>query len=405
MTTSGGSGILAADAVEAYGLQLARLSDDTRAALDEIVPVYGATANPVDVTASVMSDPALFDRALQVLVDDAGVDLVIACFCVLTGRDVDTVVTALGKAARRSGLPVLVARTGAEHLAPGATAALRAEGIPAYPTPARAVRAAAALHRTATARLRPARHERGYVTEPHEASAARQAGRGRETPGAELDLPTDELGLKRLLAGHGIAVPASETVADAGAARAAVERLGGRAVLKAVVTGLVHKSEAGAVVVGVTPEQAAPTYDRLAALGGEVLVEELVDGGVEVLVGVTPSPLGPVLAVGPGGVLAELLDDVALRVLPVPYEELGRMLEDTRLNDLLVGPRGGPLADIKALVDLLATVQDIVLGWPPVELDLNPVAVLPHGEGVRVLDAVAVPVQRADIARASEGTS
>jgi acyl-CoA synthetase (NDP forming) len=131
VTTSGGSGILAADAIEAYGLQLARLSDGTRSALDEIVPAYGATANPVDVTASVMSDPALFDRALQVIVDDDAVDLVIACFCVLTGSDVDTVVTALGKAAQRSGLPVLVARTGAEHLAPEATAALRAQGIPA----------------------------------------------------------------------------------------------------------------------------------------------------------------------------------------------------------------------------------------------------------------------------------
>ncbi|MGH3385428.1 MAG: acetate--CoA ligase family protein, partial [Nocardioidaceae bacterium] len=148
VTTSGGSGILAADEVDATGLQLAELAATTVRKLDAIVPAYGATANPVDVTAAVMSKPELFDRALDALVDDAGVDLVVACFCVLTGADVDAVVAGLTRAADRSGKPVLAARTGADHLAPGAAAALRAAGIPTYPTPARAVRAAAALHRT-----------------------------------------------------------------------------------------------------------------------------------------------------------------------------------------------------------------------------------------------------------------
>ena len=104
-------------------------------------------------------------------------------------------------------------------------------------------------------------------------------------------------------------------------------------------------------MVGVTAEKAAQTYDRLAALGGEVLVEELVDGGVEVLVGVAPSPLGPVLTVGPGGVLTELLDDVALRVLPVGPDEVDAMLDETRLGRLLAGVRGRPPADRSSLPD------------------------------------------------------
>ena len=110
----------------------------------------------------------------------------------------------------------------------------------------------------------------------------------------------DEVVLKAALAGHGIPMPGGRLVDGVSDAIAAVDEVGGRAVLKAVVPGLVHKTEAGAVALGVTVGEAAPTYERLATLGGRVLVEEMISGGVEALVGVTPSPLGPVLTVGIG---------------------------------------------------------------------------------------------------------
>jgi acyl-CoA synthetase (NDP forming) len=373
VTTSGGSGILAADAVETEGLQLARLSESTRAVLDEIVPPFGATTNPVDVTATVMSDPTLFDRALQVIVEDDGVDLVVACFCVLTGKDVTDVVSGLEGAATRSGKPVLVARTGADHLAPDAAAQLRAAGIPAYPTPARAVRAAAALHRVSS----------------HRPAAARTASPAR----ADLVPPAgaDERTLKELLARAGLPVPAGRLATSAADARDAVAEVGGRAVLKAVVPGLVHKSEAGGVLVGVTTDDAADAFGRLDALGGDVLVEEQVAGGVEVLVGVAPSPLGRVLTLGVGGVLTELVDDVALRVLPVEERDVEEMIDETRLAGLLSGLRGAAPADRPALVRAVLAVAAVAEGWPAgAALDLNPVTVLPAGSGVRILDAAYV---------------
>lgn len=178
---------------------------------------------------------------------------------------------------------------------------------------------------------------------------------------------------------------------DAADARAAVEEVGGRAVLKAVVPGMAHKSEAGGVVLGVGPEEAPAVWERLAALGGQVLVEEMVEGGVEVLVGVAPSPLGPVLTLGPGGTLTEVLDDVALRLLPVDAEQVEAMVEETRLGRLLAGVRGAPPADRAALVRTVLAVADLVAAWPEgFELDLNPVTVLPEGRGVRVLDAVYI---------------
>lgn len=380
VTTSGGSGILAADAVDADGLVLAALEADTTAALDAIVPAYGSTANPVDVTATVMSDPALFERALDVLVHDPGVDAVLACFCVLTAVDVAAVVRALARAAERSGLPVLAARTGAAHLAPDAADALRAAGIPTYPTPARAVRALAGLHRVS--------HHPGHIPFVVPARAGR-AERGPSSP--------DEPATKAALAADGIPVARGRVVRGVEDARAAVAEVGGRAVFKAVVPGLLHKTEAGAVALDVSAAGAGSTYERLAAFGGWVLGEEMISGGVEALVGITTSPLGPVLTVGLGGTLAEIVDDTALRLLPLwpPddwAEQVDEMIDETRLGVLLAGVRGSGPYDRPALVAAVVRLSHAVTQWPPgFQLDLNPVAVLPAGQGVRVLDAAYVP--------------
>lgn len=368
VTTSGGSGILAADAVAECGLELAIFSAGTAAALAAIVPAFGSAANPVDITATVMSDPALFDHSLDAVADDAGVDAVVACFCVLTGDDVDRMVESLARVADRTGKPVLVARTGADFLAPDAAAALRGAGIPAYPTPARAVRALAGL----------------WETRPREVARAPQPpGCAAPTPGA------GEVELKRMLAGAGLAVPRGRTAVDAADAARAVTEAGGRAVLKAVVPGLLHKTESGGVALGVTAEDAAGTYDRLRALGGSVLVEEMVTGGAEMLVGVAPTPLGQVLTLASGGVLTEVLDDAVFRLLPVTEEDAREMVADVRGAAVLTGVRGRPALDAEALVRLLVDVSALVGGWPGgYELDLNPVVVLP--EGVRVLDAAYV---------------
>jgi acyl-CoA synthetase (NDP forming) len=369
VTTSGGSGILAADAVAEHDLELAAFSPATEAALQEIVPAFGSTANPVDITATVMSDPALFDRCLDAVAADDTVDAVVACFCVLTGDDVDRMVDSLARVAARTGKPVLVARTGADFLAPKAASALRTAGIPAYPTPARAVRALAGL----------------WQTRPRSERPALSADRGTSAPAGGAT----EVELKTLLSAAGLPVPRGRLATDRAGAEAAVAEVGGRAVLKAVVPGLLHKTEAGGVVLGVTESDAATTYDRLAALGGRVLVEELVDGGAELLVGVAPTPLGQVLTLASGGVLTEVLDDAVFRLLPVTEADAREMVAELRGAAVLHGVRGREALDVEALVRLLVEVSGLVTGWPDgYELDLNPVVVLP--QGVRILDAAYV---------------
>lgn len=371
VTTSGGSGILAADALETHGLTLADLEPSTTAALDEIVPAFGSTANPVDVTASVMSNSSLFDRTLDVIAADPGVDVILAAFCVLTGGDVDDVVASLGRVARSSGKPVVVVRTGADHLAPEATARMRDAGIPSYPTPARAVRVVAALVQFAA---------------PHAAApVSPREGEPAEIPAAGAG--EDEM--KALLGRAGIPVPFGRFAESPDDALAAVAEAGGRAVFKAVVPGLLHKSDAGGVVLGVTAESAASAWRQVAALGGRVWAEEMVSGGVEALVGFAASPLGTVITVGVGGVLTEVVHDVAIRLLPVGPDDVAEMIDETRLGTLLAGVRGAAPADRDAFIDTVVRLAHLAEAWPAgFELDLNPVTVL--ADGVRVLDAAYV---------------
>lgn len=365
VTTSGGSGILAADAIEGSGLELSPLRPESKAALGEIVPAFGAVDNPVDITATVLSDPSLFDRSLDVLIADDTVDIIVACFCVMAGPDVEKAVTSLRKAAEKGGKPILVARTGADFLAPDAPRDLRAAGLPEYPTPGRALRAAAALWE---------------VSRPRPELPAAAPADGRAPAGAT------EPELKALLAGAGIAVPRGRIAADEGDALDAVREVGGRAVFKAVVAGLLHKTEAGGVRVGVTEDTAAESFRQLAALGGGVLVEELVEEGVELIVGVHSSDLGAVLTAGLGGIFTEVLGDVAHRLLPLRPGEGAEILAELRGAALLDGVRGRPAADKAAAAEVLHRVADLVQHWSPgYSLDLNPVRVLPRG--AVVLDA------------------
>ena len=391
VTTSGGSGILAADAIaaadsrsaasklvaaprssahdqdgsgRAEGLELAQLSGQTTRALSAVVPAFGSVANPVDVTATVMSDPTLFNRCLDLVADDPGVDSLVACFCVLTGRDVEMIVDGLARIAARTGKAVVVARTGADFLAPHARAALRAADIPVYATPARAVRALAAL--TQTAGSRPI-----LAAEP-QALRVRDGARPARWPDTEPEL-------KELLAAAGLTIPGGRIVADASEALAAVEEIGRPAVFKAVVPGLIHKTEAGGVALGVTAETAPAAFVQLAALGGRVYVEEMVTGGAEILVGVAPTPLGHVITVASGGTLTEVIDDAVFRLLPIDRADAADMLAELRGAVVLHGARSSARLDAEGLVDLLVEVGQLAADLPPAaELDLNPVLVLPH---------------------------
>ncbi len=374
VTTSGGSGILGADAVETHGLEMAQLSVKTRAALDEIIPSYGSSANPIDITAAVMSAPDLFEKCLKIVIEDPEVDAVVAAFCVLVGEDVKKIAEALGAARKLKSIPIVVARTGSASLAPEGAKLLSNENIPIFSTPERAIRALSILRK---------------VSEPARISSRKPAATSQMAPhdGAS------EVDLKQLWKAASIPVPESILVKNRTEVISAVKSVGGRAVLKAVIPGLLHKSDVGGVVLDIDEAKAESTFDHMMSLGkngeGQVLVERFVPKGVEVLVGITPSPLGRVLTVGVGGVLTEVINDSALRLLPVDAQDIEEMIAETRLSQLLAGVRGAAAGDKDALIQTVLKITDATMDWPDgFELDINPVTVL--NEGVWVLDSAYI---------------
>jgi acyl-CoA synthetase (NDP forming) len=368
ITTSGGSGILATDAIEKNKQKMAKFSEATLAELATIVPSYGNITNPVDVTAAVMSSPDLFERCLEVIAKDSGVDAIVACFAVLVGNDVERIANALGAVRNIRNLPIAVARTGSASLAPEASKLFSSMKLPVYPTPDRAVAALRILNESSR---KPSR-----FTAP--------AKSGFPVPSATAS----EVELKELWSSVGVPVPLSVVVDDEASAVQAVETVGGRAVFKAVIPGLLHKSEAGGVALDINSTSASATYQRLSQLAGDgkpnsVLVETFVPKGVEALVGVTSSSLGKVLTVGVGGILTEIISDVAIRLLPVSEEIVRDMIAETRLAPLFAGARGSAPVDVDSFIKAVLRIAEVAEGWPEgSELDMNPITVLPNGAWV-----------------------
>lgn len=371
ITTSGGSGILATDALEAHGLELAVLAPESLAELRNIVPSYGNANNPVDVTAAVMSSPDLFEKCLDILAQDKGVDSIIACFAVLVGADVERIAAALGGVSKIRKIPIAVARTGSKNLAPNAQAIFRSLNIPVFPTPDRAVAALRILN-----------------------DSGRVIARVSVKTSSEL-FPTPsstatEVEMKALWKKVGIPVPLSVVVSEEKEIQAAIKFVGGRAVLKAVVPGLLHKSEAGAVALDINADTAQATFNSLSQLSGkgvknDVLVETFIPKGVEALVGVTSSALGKVLTIGVGGILTEIISDVSIRLLPVDESTVRQMITETRLAPLFAGARGSAPADVEAFIATVLRIAEVASTFPELsELDINPLTVLP--QGVWVLD-------------------
>lgn len=389
LTTSGGAGIMAADALGPLGLDVPTLEGETRAALEAIIPAFGSAANPVDVTAQVINDSELFRRSLRVMAADPTLDMLMVCFCVLQGAEAERVVSDLLAIHAETAKPILVSRTGGEFLAPGAAAKLRAAGIPVYRTPARAAHAASALARFGT--LRP-----GSVGAPLPAPGPVPAG--WPAPGQALT----EREAKQLLGAAGLPVTKEVLATTAEEAADAAAGMGFPVVLKIDSPDIPHKTEAGGLKLGLRDVAAVrAAFDEIIAsvrrykpdarLNGCLVQEQVENAVAEVLVGVTPSPMGPMISVGMGGIFVEVFGDVTQRMAPVAPHEARAMLEELRSFKLLSGARGRAPADLDALVDLIVRVSKIAAEWPGEwELDLNPVLALKAGNGCRIADALLI---------------
>ena len=384
LTNAGGLGILCADACETAGLELPPLAEETRAALGAVLPAEASVENPVDMLGSATA--AAYRAALPPLLADPSVDAVIVLFVPPVAVDTALVGAAISEAvadAGRRGKPVLASIVAAA----GAPASLRsAADVPAFAYPEAAARA---LGRAAE-RAAWLRRSAGSVPELEDVDESRASAvvAGALTGAEEAWL--DAAATRELLEAYGIPLVPERVASGPAEAAAAAEELGFPAVVKTAAPGA-HKTETGGVALDL-PDAAAV---RAAAerVGGAVLVQPLVTGGVELLAGLVQDPMfGPLVAFGAGGVYAELIGEAHFRSTPLTDVDALELVRSGKAGRLVAGFRGKPPADEAALTDVLHRLSRLAEAHPElVELDLNPVLGLERG-------AVAVDA-RACVAR------
>ncbi len=397
VTNAGGPAIMAADTVEAHGLVMADLAESTRATLASFLPPEASVRNPVDMIAG--AGPDDYERALDAVLDDDGVDMAIAIFVpplMVEPMDVMERITRAGRRHDKAVFSVLMAEDRHYELIPRRIE----DAVPFYKFPESAVKVAGEMYRYRRWRDRP---EGTVARFDVDDDAGRAVVRAQVERGGGYLSPADTW---RLLEAWGFPVCAQRVVAPDGDLAAAAREVGWPVVLKVVGEDIVHKSDVGGVVVGLADEAALAEARRrmdarLAASGladrvTGYVVQEMAGGGREVILGMARDrTFGPLLMFGLGGRYVEILRDVAFRVLPVTDVDAHEMVRSIRSFPLLEGVRGDERVDIEFVettIQRLASLVDAVSEI--VELDMNPVVVTPERDRCRVVDArirVAAP--------------
>ncbi|WP_329197257.1 MULTISPECIES: acetate--CoA ligase family protein [unclassified Streptomyces] len=391
---SGGTGAHFSDLATEAGLTLPTLSEAKQAELHQWIPPYLNVANPVDNGGHPVGDwrgPKIIDALLA----DPSVGVLI---CPITGPFPpmsDKLAQDLVDAAERTDKLVCViwgSPVGTEEAY--RTTLLGSSRVATFRTFGNcitAVRAYLGHHRFTASYRSP------FEDAPRTPSPSYRKAQALMRPGQQLS----EHAAKQLLRAYGIRVPREQLVTSAAAAVRAAGLVGYPVVMKASGPQLGHKTELGLVKIGLTSaSQIRDAYRELTDIAryenvplDGILVCQMVERGVEMVVGVTQDDLfGPTVTVGLGGVLVEVLRDAAVRVPPFGEDQARAMLTELRGHALLEGVRGAPAADVDALVEVVLRVQRMALelGDTLSELDINPLMVLPRGQGAVALDALAI---------------
>jgi acyl-CoA synthetase (NDP forming) len=397
VTNAGGPGILAVDACEAAGLAVVEFAAETRAKLAAFLPAEASIGNPVDMVAS--AGPEEYRRAIATVLAAPDADALIVMY---TPVDFDRAADTVGAirdgivAGRRAGAtnkPVLAVLLAG----PGRPKPLEAGGerIPAYAFPEHAARALAKVAAYADWRAQPPGLL--WTFEDIRADEARAVCRHALATRGDGWLSADDT--RAVLGAFGLPLAASTIAHSAEEAAALAQVIGFPVAAKLAARTLPHKSDVGVVRLNLTSDAAVRraftdimTRGRSFATQTEiegVLIQAMITGGVETMIGVSDDRLfGPLVAFGLGGIHVEVLGDVQFRVAPLTDHDVDELVHGIRGLPLLRGYRGHAPADLDALRDLLLRVSRLAVEVPELsELDLNPVIALPPGHGCRIVDA------------------
>jgi acetyltransferase len=394
LSGSGGECTLVSDAAHNAGLEVPELSEDSKARLPEVLPDFGNLNNPLDGTGAMFDDEKIFPRLLQALVDDANIDIVTVNLEANDPRPKEL------KSGNRFCRAVVDAATAANKpmtifssvvggaVDPDILLPLRAAGVP--------------LMEGAECAMSALRHLADYQQFRGDWSARAQDETASVSLHAKLPagtLPTEAA--FRLLESFGIPIVPTMLAGNAEDAAAASERIGFPVALKIESAQIAHKSDVGGVALELTnSSEVRDAFRRIHASASAklptaeiagVVVQRMAAEGVEMILGIKRDPLfGPVVVCGFGGVLVELLKDIAIGIPPISRQQARSLLMGLRGWPLLTGIRGKPPADVDALCDAVVRVSQLAVSLNDqlLALDINPLIVHAINHGVTAVDAL-----------------
>lgn len=389
LTNAGGPAILCADALAARGLTLPEFSHELQDKLRSFLRPETSVGNPIDLIATI--DPLEYRRCLQLVMSSSEVDAVITIYVSRESGTSQAIARAIREVTESHGrdktsLAVFMQLGEMPAELHGDTTR-----VPSYLHPEAAASALAHAVEYAERRARPQGEVVPFADiRTDDCRRIVSSALVRLGPSGGWLEPE---GVASLLAAAGLPMPRSRLVQSADDAVATASEWQSAIVLKVVSPTVLHKTDVGGVVVNIRGESAVrEAFDqvlRAAADARGVLVQEFVADGHEVLIGVTRDPqFGHLITFGLGGVLVELLNDVACRMAPLTNRDADEMLVSLRTSPVLSGYRGRPAADVAALRDALLRMSALVTVVPEIaELDLNPIKTLAPGRGMFAVDA------------------
>ena len=394
ITNAGGPGVLATDALVEHGLELAVLSRETQDQLRTGLPGAASVHNPIDVLGDALADR--YALALEAAVEDANVDSIVVLLTPQSMTAIEATAEAIVAARAKTGKPIAVSFMGSDLVQAGRDILVR-HGIATFRFPEEAAAALAALARSAEIALAP--EVQGFSFDDVRPEVVRDILAQAKAVG-KTQLPEAEA--LPIFEAYGFRTLRSVVVRSVEEAQEQAKTFSGKVVFKIVSPDILHKSDVGGVLLNIEPKDFATAYENLlrtvserapeAHLEGALIVEMAPAGGAELVLGSIKDPLfGHVAMVGFGGILVEVLQDVSFGLAPLDRATAARMIHQLKARKIFDGVRGGAALDVEAVVEALGRLSQLLTDFPEIkELDINPLLVLPEGQGTILLDARVV---------------
>ena len=375
LTYSGGAGIVSADFIENMGLEVAELSSQTRQALKSVFPEWMPISNPVDLWPAVEKNGGekTYRTAVEAVCADPGVDAIFL-HLFAGGFSLDFDLSPLAAGVKASGKPMIAWLIGEREQTREMQSAIQKLGIPVFREIQRSVECLRALFKR---NKREMPWNASVESFQYAAAASCKWNQVLAAPSSSLD----EHVSKQILADFGIPTVPEKIVSSISEAKAAASDFGFPIVMKGISPGVVHKTEQGLVRIGIHSKEMVENAfsDIRAAMpnGGDILVQQQIDGSIELIVGFLRDPqFGPCVMLGLGGILAEALKDTAFAVAPISRKDAFHLMDQIRAQNVLNGFRNSVPVNREVLSDILIRIGELGLACPQIqEIDINPLIV------------------------------